>query len=79
MEDPAMRRGVYEMLYDRDPAFQDNLLKLVDQPPPAPNVVAPVPDPVVAPPPAADGSMAESPEPLLPEPALFPDESANFN
>ncbi len=31
MDDPAMRRSVYEMLYERDPDFQAQLLQLVDQ------------------------------------------------
>ncbi len=31
MDDPAMRRSVYEMLYERDPDFQTQLLQLVDQ------------------------------------------------
>lgn len=30
-----MRKGVYEMLYERDPAFHDNLLQLVDKGPPS--------------------------------------------
>ena len=40
MEDPAMRRGVYEMLYEHDPAFHDNLLTLAD---PAPATVLTTP------------------------------------
>jgi hypothetical protein len=31
MDDPAMRRSVYEMLYERDPDFQTQLLELVDK------------------------------------------------
>ena len=31
MDDPAMRRSVYEMLYERDPDFQTKLLQLVDE------------------------------------------------
>ena len=31
MDDPAMRRSVYEMLYERDPDFQTQLLQLVDE------------------------------------------------
>jgi hypothetical protein len=31
MDDPAMRRSVYEMLYERDPDFQTQLLQLVDK------------------------------------------------
>lgn len=32
MEDPLMRRGIYEMLYERDPGFRDQLLALVEEP-----------------------------------------------
>ena len=35
MDDPAMRQGVYQMLYERDPTFQTHLLQLVDRAPPA--------------------------------------------
>lgn len=42
MDDPSMRKGVYEMLYERDPGFHDNLLKLVEPAAPAAAPVAPV-------------------------------------
>ena len=51
MDDPAMRRSVYEMLYERDPDFQTQLLQLVDKNaqdkavPPAP----PAPEPLQLP------------------------------
>ena len=51
MEDPAMRRSVYEMLYERDPTFQTSLLQLVDGKPLIP--AAPTPatsDPAPTPP-----------------------------
>lgn len=51
MEDPEMRKNVYEMLYDRDPGFHDNLLKLVE--PAAPVAPAAVPSQPFAPEPAA--------------------------
>lgn len=35
MDDATMRKGVYEMLYDHDPGFHDNLLKLVEPAAPA--------------------------------------------
>jgi len=47
MDDPAMRRAVYEMLYERDPGFQAKLLKLADQPAAA---SSPVPAPATPPP-----------------------------
>ena len=34
MEDPAMRKAVYAMLYERDPGFRDQVLALVEEPAP---------------------------------------------
>ena len=60
MDDPAMRRGVYEMLYERDPAFQTSLLKLVDS----------------APLPATEAPAASDPAPAAPAPEPAPEPSA---
>ncbi len=83
MEDAAMRRGVYEMLYDRDPGFQDNLLQLIDQPPAAPAVSAPTPasapEPLAAPPPVADEAAFGTPARPIPEPDLLPGEGFDFD
>lgn len=67
MEDPAMRRSVYEMLYERDPSFQTNLLQLVDA---SPNTVSGTPAPAPAPAPAAGvpAAPAQDPALLLPPP-----------
>lgn len=76
MEDPAMRRGVYEMLYDRDPAFQENLLQLVDQAPQISAGTPPVPAPVPAPAAVTAPAAVVPQAPPVPEPPaqLFPEE-----
>lgn len=56
MEDPIMRRGVYEMLYERDPAFQGNLIRMADPATMTPMPLTPVP----------------TPAPVLDETILFP-------
>ena len=64
MEDPVMRRGVYEMLFERDPAFHDNLLSLADTiPAPAPTPVSPA-APVLP----SDAPLLFPAPPELPEP-----------
>lgn len=68
MEDPLMRRGVYEMLYERDPAFHDNLLALAD---PAATAATPAPHtPAPAAPavPSPELPLLSPPLPTLPEP-----------
>ncbi len=71
MEDPTMRRGVYQMLYERDPAFQTSLLQMADQAPAAPGPTSAVPEPVtVSPVPAENDPFAPAPaESAPPDPA----------
>ena len=68
MEDPAMRRGVYEMLYERDPAFHDNLLALADPAPAANPTPAPAPAPAMPFPLQPDPTLLFPPPPEIPEP-----------
>ena len=70
MEDPAMRRSVYEMLYERDPDFQTSLLQLIDQNP-LHGPISPA-DPVITPP--ASSPQLPDASLLLPQPA--PDTTA---
>ena len=65
MDDPAMRRSVYEMLYERDPDFQTKLLQMVDQ--------TPLNDPAA---PAAPVSPSVE-SLLLPDAALLPQPAPN--
>lgn len=60
MDDPAMRRSVYEMLYERDPDFQAQLLQLVDQ-----NALDKAASPVTPAPPTVEPL-------LLPDASLLP-------
>ena len=71
MEDPTMRRGVYHMLYERDPAFQTNLLQMADQAPASPGPAAASVEPVtVSPVPAGDDPFAPAPgEPAPADPS----------
>jgi hypothetical protein len=63
MEDAAMRRGVYEMLYDRDPAFHDKLLTLADPVTAVPPPLQPAPTA-----PSAPGAPSLLFPPPLPDP-----------
>ncbi len=72
MEDPTMRRGVYEMLYERDPAFQANLLSLADPapaPPPTP-AADPAAPPAVSPVTPLLDPVPPPPVPDLPDPTI---------
>ncbi|MDB6069417.1 MAG: hypothetical protein JWL81_588 [Verrucomicrobiales bacterium] len=72
MEDPAMRRGVFEMLYERDPAFQTNLIKMVDDattPKPPDSSTVPAPAPAQTPAPAASEATLNPPAAPVPTPA----------
>ncbi|MES2707197.1 MAG: hypothetical protein V4726_11415 [Verrucomicrobiota bacterium] len=79
MDDATMRKGVYEMLYDRDPGFHDNLLKMIE---PAAPVSTPAPatppagsasgNEPAAVPPAAASSVGEDPAIFSPVPPASP-------
>ncbi len=65
--EPGLRKAIYTMLFEKDPAFKDTLLDLVEEsqnPQPAPADVAP--------PPAALADPVVSEEVPLPVPAGFP-------
>lgn len=67
MDDPEMRKSIYEMLYNRDPGFHDNLLKLVE--PSAPATPSAVPGEPFTPEPAATPVPVSAPETTLSAPA----------
>lgn len=71
MEDPAMRRSVYEMLYERDPSFQSNLLQLVDA---SPNTVSGTSAPAPTPTDLSIPPVTEEAPLLLPPPDLPSDD-----
>lgn len=69
-----MRKGVYEMLYERDPAFHHNLLQLVDKGSPA--AAAPLPaasnNPFAASVPQISDPFATAPPPAATVPPVTP-------
>lgn len=80
MDDPTMRKSVYEMLYKRDTGFHDNLLKLIEPASPAqaaatlasPSTVSP-PAPVAPETVPATGASPGLPGPFFPGQVPIPD------
>ncbi|MDB6133903.1 MAG: hypothetical protein JWM59_2146 [Verrucomicrobiales bacterium] len=84
MDDPAMRKSVYEMLYERDAGFHDNLLKLIEPASPA-QAASTLSSPSTATPPASfvpestpaagldSGASSDLPGPFFPGQIPIPD------